>query len=73
MLIELRDYIHQQGLVSSQQLAREFQIDEKALTPMLAIWLKKGVIQECNAQSPSCSSGCGGCKSTPTYYQMIEN
>jgi len=68
LIIKLRDFIKRQGVVSSQQLSREFKVDEMALKPMLAIWLKKGVIKKCSSEG-RCSS-CSGCKTPPDYYQM---
>ena len=31
MLLQLRDFIQREGVVSTQQLAREFRLDEQAL------------------------------------------
>lgn len=59
MLLQIRDYILRQNVVSLKQLSREFQTDEQALQPMLAIWLAKGLISQTSAQ---CGKVCGGCK-----------
>ena len=45
MLLQIRDFIQREQVASTQQLAREFHIDEKALQPMLDIWVNKGVIK----------------------------
>lgn len=71
MLLQLRDFIQRERIVSTQQLAREFRIDEQALQPMLALWVSKGVIQLCQQQS-NCHGGCARCTSnTPDYYQYV--
>ena len=73
MLLQLRDFIQRERIVSTQQLAREFRIDEQALQPMLALWVSKGVIQLCQ-EKPNCHGGCGSCtKSTPEYYRFIDS
>jgi len=69
MLLALLDYIKKEKLVSSRQLAREFQVDETALEPMLNIWVQKGAIKQCLNQS-QCKSSCMQCKSPPRYYQI---
>lgn len=70
MLFELRDFIQKQGLVSSTQLAREFQLDEEALKPMLNCWVKKGCIKSLNAPQ-ACKSPCSRCRSSIEYYQFV--
>lgn len=72
MLLQIRDYIHREGVVSTQQLSREFQIELPALQPMLNFWLAKGIISKC-AQAPGCKSACFKCKLPPEYYQYINN
>jgi hypothetical protein len=70
MLVRVRDYIKKHGVVSTQQMARFFRIDEQALDPMLALWVNKGVIKPCE-QSSSCQSSCFRCKvNAPVYYEM---
>lgn len=69
MLVQIRDYIRKQGVVSTQQLSRSFHIDEQALLPMLAIWVNKGVIKPCQEKS-ACQSTCFRCKiNPPAYYE----
>lgn len=69
MLLQLRDYIAREGVVSTQQMAREFHLDIFALKPMLDLWIKKGTIEKCQAQS-SCQSSCFKCGDrAPEYYQ----
>lgn len=71
MLLQLRDYIDHAGVVSTQQLARAFHMDTTALQPMLDIWLKKGVIRQCE-ETTSCQRRCFRCKpSTPVFYQFV--
>lgn len=70
MLLQIRDYISRQGVVSTQQLTREFCLDLPALQPMLDVWLGKGVIKKCQ-ESGSCRSACFKCKTPPEYYQSL--
>ncbi len=70
MLLQIRNYIHRERVVSTQQLSREFQVDFAALQPMLDIWVGKGVISKCT-QSTSCKSACFKCRTPPEYYQYL--
>lgn len=71
MLLQIRDFIKREQVVSSQQLVREFHIDEPALQPMLDVWIKKGVIEKCQEKT-SCQSGCAlRCKTNAAvFYQF---
>lgn len=71
MLLQIRDFIKREQVVSSQQLVREFNIDEHALQPILDVWIKKGVIEKCQEKA-GCQSGCAlRCKANaPKYYQL---
>lgn len=72
MLLQIREFIYQQRVVSTQQLAREFHLDEGALKPMLDLWERKGVIRPCQEER-ACQSSCFRCKTTaPLYYQYID-
>ena len=66
MLLQIRDFIHREQVVSMQQLSREFHIEEQALQPMLDIWVRRGVIRECQAKA-SCQTKCFRCN-TPKFY-----
>jgi len=69
MLLQIREFIQREQVVSTQQLAREFHIDEQALQPMLAIWVAKGVIEKCHEKA-ACQSSCFRCKTNaPVFYQ----
>lgn len=72
MLFQVLEFIQREQVVSHQRLAREFQIDEQALHPMLKIWMEKGVIRPCG-QNTGCQSSCGGrCRSERSlYYQIV--
>ena len=71
MLLQIRDYIHRQQVTSTQQIAREFHIEEQALQPMLDIWVRQGVIRRCHEQTV-CKSSCFRCTETaPSFYQFI--
>ena len=70
MLLHIRDFIQREQVASTQQLAREFCIDEQALQPMLEIWVSKGVIERCQEKA-GCQSACSRCKTNaPVFYQM---
>ena len=72
MLLILRDFIQREQVVSTQQLAREFHIDEQALQPMIDILVKKGAIKPCHEKA-GCQSVCAGCKTNvPVFYEWIE-
>ncbi len=71
MLLQIRDFIQRELVVSTQQLAREFRVDEHALQPMLAVWVNKGVIRPCQKKT-ACQSSCFRCDSNaPVFYQLI--
>ena len=71
MLLQIRDYMRTQGIVSTQQLTREFRVDLHALQPMLDIWIGKGVIRKCQEKA-NCQSTCFKCKTqAPEYYQYL--
>ena len=70
MLLQIRNYIHRERVVSTQQLSREFHLELPALQPMLDIWIAKGVIRKCT-QSAGCKSTCFKCKTPPEYYQYL--
>ncbi len=71
MLLQIRDYIHREGVVSTQQLSREFRVDLLALQPMLDLWIKKGAIGKCEEKA-NCQSTCFKCKTSPIeYYQAL--
>lgn len=73
MLLQIRDFIQRENVVSTQQLIREFQIDEQALLPMLDCWIRKGVIHPCQEESVCQSSCFRRCQTTrPRYYQYCE-
>jgi hypothetical protein len=69
MLVQIRDFIHREGVVSTQQLTREFHLDLTALQPMLDLWVRKGAIQKCQEKT-NCQSTCFKCRvQTLEYYQ----
>ncbi len=68
MLLQLREFIQRERVVSVQQLTRAFHVDEQALQPMLELWIRRGVIDLYQEQT-ACQSACFRCKSVaPTYY-----
>jgi hypothetical protein len=66
MLLRLRDYIVREGMVSTQQMTREFKIEPSALQPMLDLWVNKGVIQKAT-QGTCRSQSCNKCHSNEYY------
>lgn len=70
MLLQIHDYIRRQGLVSNQQLSRQFGIDSFALQPMLDLWVAKGAIRPCSQRS-SCQSKCFKCRTPAEYYEYV--
>ena len=71
MLLQIRDFICRQGMVSTQQLTREFHVDLSALEPMLNLWVNKGVIRQ-SQDKASCQSACFKCNSQSlAYYQYV--
>ncbi len=71
MLLQIRDYICREGVVSTQQLTREFHLDLPALQPMLDLWVSKGMIQKCQEKA-NCQSTCLKCRiQPPEYYQYL--
>ena len=70
MLLAVRNFIQTYGVVSSEQLSREFQIPAEALDPMLEIWIAKGVVQK--LASKHCGSSCQTCRPRSiAYYEAI--
>ncbi|HBI21421.1 MAG TPA: hypothetical protein DDY37_02355 [Legionella sp.] len=70
MLLQIRDFIRQSEVASTQQMAREFHVDEEALQPMLDIWVRKGMIEKCHEKA-ACASACMRCKThVPVFYQV---
>lgn len=70
MLLQIRDFICREGVVSTQQLSREFRLDLTALQPMLDLWVKKGAIRQCEGGT-NCKSACFKCRIPPDYYQYV--
>lgn len=71
MLLQVCKYIRQEGVVSSQQIAREFKIDLFALQPLLDICVKKGMISKA-VDALNCKSSCFKCKSDGiSFYQVV--
>ena len=72
MLLQLRDYIQRERVVSIQQLMREFHMDESALLPMLSLWVKKGTIEQLQ-DTRGCQSACSQCKSSTVVFYQFQN
>jgi len=67
MLLQIHNYIHREGVVSTQQLSREFRVDHTALQPMLDLLTRKGSIEKCKEQA-NCQSTCFKCRSQAIEY-----
>ena len=70
MLLQIRDYIGREKVVSTQQLSREFHLDLPALQPMLEVWVSKGVIRKCQ-EKVNCQSTCFKCRTQPPEYYTL--
>ena len=72
MLLQIRDFIQREHVASTQQLSREFHVDEHALQPMLDIWLRRGVIRQC-LEKTTCQSSCFRCSTkAPVFYEYMK-
>lgn len=72
MLLKIRDYFRREKVVSNQQIAREFLMDLQTLQPLLDIWVRKGVIAQC--QSPTaCRRACSKCEFITYYEYQLAN
>lgn len=69
MLLQIRNYIARERVVSTQQLSREFHLEPSALQPMLDFWLRKGIISK-HAAKVQCKKACFKCQTPPEYYQV---
>lgn len=76
MLVQIRDFIHREGIASNQQIARFFNLDTEALEPMMSFWIKKNLIAICsgdNKPGSGCKSACFRCKPAKlVYYQALK-
>ncbi len=73
MLMQIREFIAREKVVSFQQIARQFIIENQALEPMIDFWLLRGVIAVCN-ERPACRSKCFKCPSSRhIYYKYCAN
>lgn len=71
MLLQLKEFIRREKIVSTQQLLREFSLDLQALLPMLECWVRKGIIGKCLTRT-NCKSSCFRCdKEGVEYYEYI--
>ncbi|KTD23037.1 FeoC-like transcriptional regulator [Legionella londiniensis] len=71
MLLQILDFIRREHVASTQQIAREFSIEEQALLPMLEIWENRGLIR-CSGTSAGCKANCFGCRlETLIFYEFI--
>ena len=72
MLLQIRDYLRCQKIASNQQIAREFAVDILTLQPMLDIWLRKGVIVNCQDAS-YCKNSCINCRQQSIkFYRFVK-
>ena len=71
MLLQLRDYIQRERVVSVQQLTREFHVDESALQPMLDLWMRKGIILP-HQDKKACQSPCSRCSTSAVVFYVSQ-
>lgn len=67
MLMQIRDYCAQRGLVSLHDLTLHFQIEAEVMRGMLEHWIRKGKLCK-QAPCGGCVSSCGGCN--PTFNEF---
>lgn len=67
MLLQLRDYILHDKMVSTQQMSREFNLDHSALQPMLDLLVKKGSIKK-YLDPLNCKKSCFKCRTQAIDY-----
>lgn len=72
MLLQLREYIQRERVVSMQQLTREFHMAESALRPMLELWVQKGAILP-HQQQKACQSACSQCNTAAVVFYQSQN
>ncbi len=72
MLLQLREYIQREHVVSVQQLTREFNMDAQALQPMLDLWVRKGAILPHQDKKP-CQSPCSRCSTSAVVFYVSQN
>lgn len=73
MLLQIRDYVVREGVVSTQQLTREFHLELSALQPMLDLWVRKGLIRKVE-ENNKCQSSCFKCRAhSPQFYEKCGN
>ncbi len=58
MLIELREFIREQGVCSLWDLSVKFKTSPDAMRGMLSHWQKKGKVE---LERSGCSKGCSSC------------
>ena len=76
MLLQIREFVRREKIVSNQQVARALHLDISALEPMLEIWLRKGVIATATETTKtSCASRCASANcqtSSVAYYRYVD-
>ena len=73
MLFALRDYLAREKISSLEQLAKKFKINALALSPMLDIWVMRGVLQVYGPKT-ACMASCMGCgEHVVKYYRYVED
>jgi hypothetical protein len=60
ILAELRAYLRERGQATLSDMMVRFDADADALRPMLAVWLRKGVVERLRV-SPDCGGNCNRC------------
>ena len=72
MLMQIRDYCAQRGLVSLQDLVMHFQVEADVMRQMLEHWIRKGTVCK-HMPCGTCGSGCGSCNAALSeFYQWVD-
>jgi hypothetical protein len=64
-LASVRQYLQHQRQVSVTDFCRDFNTDYHTAKPLIARWVRKGMVQE---TSPTCQQRCVGCGPIPQRY-----
>jgi hypothetical protein len=69
LLVDVRNYLSQQGRVSLRDLVWHFHVEPDAMRGMLDHWIRKGkVMREPN--SKPCGTGCCACEPELTEFYL---
>ena len=64
-LASVRQYLQHQRSVAVADFCRDFNTDYSTARPLIATWIRKGMVQE---TTPTCQQHCTGCGPIPQRY-----